>query len=70
MKPFQFTEALGADPKNVALPLVARALVESGENVDAERALASALLLEQRIERAFDIRPPEFLAEQLLAISR
>jgi len=70
MKPFQFTEALGVDPKNAELALAARALVRSGENADAERALASALLLEQQIERALEVRAPDLLTEQLLAISR
>lgn len=70
MKPFHFTEALGAAPRNSELTRAARALVDSGEDPDAERALASALVLEQRIERALNIEPPALLAERLLAISR
>jgi len=70
MKPFQFTEALGVDPKNAELALAARALVRSGENSDAERALSSALLFEQQIERALEVRTPDLLTEQLLAISQ
>ncbi len=64
-----FDKALGSDPKNPELPSIAKILVSSGKNPDAELELDSALMLEHRILSSMAINPPNLLTAQLLAIT-
>ena len=64
-----FNKALGSDPKNAELPSLAKALVSSGENPNAQQKLEQALQFEEQISRGFAIDPPVSLANHLLAIA-